>query len=183
MGGWDLRPWPTIDDSMVEEQKQMFRKLNEQGITSMVAHTQGFSLSVVNVLWHRNELTMRLFAAHDFLRQNPYAEAYLRRMGNLIDFGLGDMVRIVGAGLASADGNADIGSALTLDPKLRSGGYAFAPEGENKWIGYGPHQNRWSDNKVSKETTEWSNVQTAVKYGWNTKGIHKTGDFAPPNLI
>jgi hypothetical protein len=31
--------------------------------------------SWVNALWHRNELTMRLFAAHDFLRQNPYAEA------------------------------------------------------------------------------------------------------------
>ncbi|MBF8305464.1 MAG: Amidohydro 3 protein, partial [Acidobacteria bacterium] len=177
--GWDLRPWPKIDDAMVEEQKQMFRDLNAKGITSMVAHTQGFSLSVVNVLWHRNELTMRLFAAHDFIRQNPYAEAYLRRLGNLVDFGLGDMVRILGAGLASADGNADIGSALTLDPKLRSGGYAFAPEGENKWIGYGAHKDRWGDNNtVPKELTEWANVQAAVKYGWNTAGIHNVGDQA-----
>jgi len=176
--GWDLRPWPKIDEAMIEEQKAMFRKLNEQGITTMVAHTQGFSLSVVNVLWHRNELTMRLFAAHDFIRQNPYAEAYLRRLGNLVDFGLGDMVRIVGAGLASADGNADIGSALTLDPKLRSGGYAFAPEGENKWIGYGAHKDRWADNTVPKELTEWANVQAAVKYGWNTAGIHNVGDQA-----
>jgi hypothetical protein len=176
--GWDLRPWPKIDDAMIEEQKEMFRGLNAKGITSMVAHTQGFSLSVVNVLYHRNELTMRLFAAHDFIRQNPYAEAYLRRLGNLVDFGLGDMVRILGAGLASADGNADIGSALTLDPKLRSGGYAFAPEGENKWIGYGPHKDRWGDNTVPKELTEWANVQAAVKYGWNTAGIHNVGDQA-----
>ncbi|MGH9784835.1 MAG: amidohydrolase family protein, partial [Terriglobia bacterium] len=176
--GWDLRPWPKIDDAMVAEQKEMFRGLNAKGITSMVAHTQGFSLSVVNVLWHRDELTMRLFAAHDFIRQNPYAEAYLRRLGNLVDFGLGDMVRILGAGLASADGNADIGSALTLDPKLRSGGYAFAPEGENKWIGYGSHKDRWGDNKVPKELTEWANVQAAVKYGWNTAGIHNVGDQA-----
>ena len=176
--GWDLRPWPKIDEAMIAEQKEMFRNLNRQGVTSMVAHTQGFSLSVVNVLWHRDELTMRLYAAHDFIRQNPYAEAYLRRLGNLVDFGLGDMVRIVGAGLASADGNADIGSALTLDPKLRSGGYAFAPDGENKWIGYGAHKNRWADNTVSKELTEWANVQAAVKYGWNTAGIHNVGDQA-----
>jgi predicted amidohydrolase YtcJ len=88
------------------------------------------------------------------------------------------MVRILGAGLASADGNADIGSALTLDPKLRSGGYAFAPEGENKWIGYGSHKDRWGDNTVPKELTEWANVQAAVKYGWNTAGIHNVGDQA-----
>ena len=176
--GWDLRPWPTIDAAMAEEQKKMFLDLNRQGITTMVAHTQGFSLSVVNVLWHRNELTMRLFAAHDFLRQNPFAEAYLRRLGNLVDFGLGDMVKIVGAGLASADGNADIGSALTIEPKLRSGGYAFAPEGENKWLGYGPHQSRWADKTVPKELTEWTNVQAAVKYGWPTTGVHNVGDQA-----
>jgi predicted amidohydrolase YtcJ len=176
--GWDLRPWPKIDEAMIAEQKEMFRNLNRQGVTTMVAHAQGFSLSVVNVLYHNDELTMRVYAAHDFIRQNPYAEAYLRRLGNLVDFGLGDMVKIVGAGLASADGNADIGSALTLDPKVRSGGYAFAPEGENKWIGYGPHQDRWSDNKVPKELTEWANVQAAVKYGWNTAGIHNVGDQA-----
>ena len=176
--GWDLRPWPTIDEAMIEEQKGMFQNLNRQGVTTMVAHTQGFSLSVVNVLWHRDELTMRLYAAHDFIRQNPYAEAYLRRIGNLVDFGLGDMVRIVGAGLASADGNADIGSALTIDPKLRSGGYAFAPDGENKWIGFGAHQDNWTSTTLPKEFTEWANVQAAVKYGWNTAGVHNVGDQA-----
>jgi predicted amidohydrolase YtcJ len=176
--GWDLRPWPTIDERAVEEQKEMFVNLHRQGITSMVAHTQGFSLSVINVLYHRNQLTMRVYASHDFLRQNPFAESYLRRLGNLIDFGLGDMVKIVGAGLASADGNADIGSALTLDPKIRSGGYAFAPHGENKWIGYGPHPETWDDKTVAPENTEWNNVKVAIKYGYNTTGIHNVGDGA-----
>ena len=176
--GWDLRPWPVIDEAAIEEQKKMFVDLHSEGITSMVAHTQGYALSVVNVLFHRNELTMRLYASHDFLRQNPYAEAYLRRLGNIIDFGLGDMVKIVGAGLASADGNADIGSALTLDPKLRSGGYAFAPHGENKWIGYGPHPNMWEEGKVPPEYTEWNNVMVATRYGYNTTGIHNVGDGA-----
>ena len=176
--GWDLRPWPVIDEAAIEEQKKMFVDLHSEGITSMVAHTQGYALSVVNVLFHRNELSMRLYASHDFLRQNPYAEAYLRRLGNIIDFGLGDMVKIVGAGLASADGNADIGSALTLDPKLRSGGYAFAPHGENKWIGYGPHPNMWEEGKVPPEYTEWNNVMVATRYGYNTTGIHNVGDGA-----
>ena len=178
VAGWDLRPWPKIDDQAVAEQKQMLHELNSTGITSMVAHLQGFNLSILNVLWHRNDLSMRVFAAHDFLRQNPNAEAYLRRIGNLIDFGLGDMVRIVGAGLSAMDGNADTGSALTLEPKIRSGGYAFAPEGQNTWIGYGPHRNQWEDQTVSREMTEWNNLQAAIKYGWNIAGIHNVGDQA-----
>jgi predicted amidohydrolase YtcJ len=176
--GWDLRPWPVIDEAAIEEQKEMFIGQHQQGITSMVAHTQGYAISVVNVLYRRNQLTMRLYASHDFLRQNPYAEAFLRRLGNIVDFGLGDMVKIVGAGLASADGNADIGSALTLDPKLRSGGFAFAAHGENKWIGYGPHPEMWENTKVPRELTEWNNVQVAARYGYNTTGIHNVGDGA-----
>jgi predicted amidohydrolase YtcJ len=84
----------------------------------------------------------------------------------------------VGAGLASADGNADIGSALTIDPKLRSGGFAFAPHGENKWIGYGPHPGEWATSDVPREYTDWNNVQVAARYGYNTTGIHNVGDGA-----
>ncbi len=176
--GWDIRPWPVIDEKAIAEQKAMFTDLHKRGITSMVAHTQGYALSVVNVIYHRNELDMRLYASHDFLRQNPFAEAYLRRLGNLVDFGLGDMVKIVGAGLASADGNGDIGSALTLDPKVRSGGYGFKPHGENKWIGFGENTGSWDDAAVKSNLTEWENVQVAVRYGWNTTGIHNVGDGA-----
>ena len=178
VAGWDLRPWPVIDDAVLAEQKQMLHDLNGKGITSMVAHLQGFNLSVLNVLYHDDELTMRVFATHDFLRQNPNAEAYLRRLGTLVDFGLGDMVKIVGAGLAAMDGNADSGSALTIDPKLRSGGIAFGPYGQNTWIGYGPHQNPWSGTTVPKELTEWDNVRQAIKHGWNTTGIHNVGDLS-----
>lgn len=176
--GWDMRPWPVIDEKAISEQRDMFTNLHKKGITSMVAHTQGYALSVVNVLHHRNQLDMRLFVSHDFLRQNPFAEAYLRRLGNIVDFGLGDMVKIVGAGLASADGNGDVGSALTLDAKVRSGGYGFKPHGENKWIGYGENTGSWDDPTVKSKLTEWENVQVAVRYGWNTTGIHNVGDGA-----
>jgi predicted amidohydrolase YtcJ len=176
--GWDMRPWPVIDEAAIKEQRDMFTNLHKKGITSMVAHTQGYALSVVNVLHHRNQLDMRLFISHDFLRQNPFAEAYLRRLGNIVDFGLGDLVRIVGAGLASADGNGDVGSALTLDAKVRSGGYGFKPHGENKWIGFGENTGSWDDPAVKSNLTEWENVQVAVRYGWNTTGIHNVGDGA-----
>lgn len=178
VAGWDLRPWPKIDEAMLQEQKTMFNDLHRRGITSMVAHTQGFALSVMNALYHRNELTMRVYMAHDFLRQNPNAEAYLRRLGNLVNFGLGDKLQIVGAGLAAMDGNADSGSALTLDPKLRSGGLAFPAHGQNTWIGYGPHKTMWGDSSIDRNLTEWNNLIVATRYGWNSIGIHNVGDLS-----
>ena len=173
VAGWDLRPWPKIDDAILQEQKDMFTRLHRRGITSMIAHMQGFGLSIVNVLYHRNELTMRIFAAHDFLRQNPNAEAYLRRLGNLVDFGLGDMVQIVGAGLEAMDGDAPNGSALTLRPKVSSGGFAFGPNGHNVWTSYGP-----MSATIAKDQTEWNSLLVAVKYGWSSTGIHNVGDMA-----
>lgn len=178
VAGWDLRPWPKIDEAMLQEQKDMFMNLHKKGITSMVAHTQGFALSVMNALHHRDELTMRVYMAHDFLRQNPNAEAYLRRLGNLVDFGLGDKLQIVGAGLAAMDGNADTGSALTLEPKIRSGGLAFPGHGQNTWIGYGPHKTMWGDPSIDKSQTEWNNLLVATRYGWNSIGIHNVGDLS-----
>jgi predicted amidohydrolase YtcJ len=178
VAGWDLRPWPKIDEAALNEQKEMFMNLHRRGITSMVAHTQGYALSVVNTLYHRDDLTMRVYVAHDFLRQNPNAEAYLRRLGNLVDFGLGDMVQIVGAGLAAMDGNADTGSALTLQPKVRSGGLAFPGHGQNTWIGYGPHKLMWGDANIDRSRTEWNNLLVATRYGWNSIGIHNVGDLS-----
>ena len=85
----------------------------------------------MNVLYHRNEMTVRYYAAHDLLRANPNAEAYMRRLGNLVDFGLGDMVMIIGAGLSPLDGNAGPGSALTLAPKEHPDKSVFPPNGHN----------------------------------------------------
>ncbi|HWP84183.1 MAG TPA: amidohydrolase family protein [Terriglobia bacterium] len=173
VAGWDLRPWPKIDEAIIQEQKEMFANLHKRGVTSMVAHMQGFGLSILNVLYHRDELTMRVFAAHDFMRQNPNAEAYMRRIGNLMNFGLGDMVQIVGVGLSAMDGDAPNGSALTVRPKVSSGGFAFGPNGHNVWTSYGP-----LSTTIPKEQTEWSSLLTAIKYGWSSTGIHNVGDLA-----
>ena len=122
-----------------------------------------FSLAVLNILWHKQELTVRVRGAHDALRQNPFTEANLRRFGTLIDFGLGDDVVLVGAGLASADGNADTGSALTIDKKRSSGGFAFSPIGQNKWTGYGTDDIRWESlTEQQRMQTEYGSVQAAI---------------------
>jgi predicted amidohydrolase YtcJ len=171
--GWDLRPWPKITEDTIQEQKRLFTRRNRAGQTSIVGHTHGFGLSVMNILYHRGEMTVRYFAAHDLLRANPNAEAYLRRLGNIVDFGLGDMVTIIGAGLSPLDGNAGPGSALTLLPKQNPGKSVFPPNGHNVWYSYGT-----SRGDINREQTEWKNLQVAIKYGWNTTSIHNVGDMA-----
>ena len=175
---WDLRPWPRIDDSYLEEQKQMIQELLAKGVSTLVGHIQGFSLTILNILAHQGDLNIRVRGAHDFLRQNPYAEAYLRRLGNLVDFGIGDMVTIVGAGLLAIDGNAYSGSALTLEAKQSSGGYIFGVHGKNNWLGYGEHDNRWDDPSTDRSNSEWTAVMAAIKYGWNFTAMHNVGDAA-----
>lgn len=177
--GWDLRPWPTIDQAFLDEQVELMKDLNKQGITTIIGHIQGFSLTILNILWHQEGLSVRVRGSHDAFRQNPYLEALARRLGNLVDFGLGDDVLIVGAGLASADGNADTGSALTLEAKWSSGGYAFGPHGQNKWINYGVDDDSFeSISDERRRLSEWGSVQAAIKYGWNPIGIHNVGDRA-----
>lgn len=177
--GWDLRPWPTIDQTFLDEQVALMKDLNKQGITTIVGHIQGFSLTVLNILWHQNGLSVRVRGSHDAFRQNPYVEAFARRLGNLVDFGLGDDVQIVGAGLASADGNADTGSALTVQKKLNTGGFVFGPYGQNKWINYGGDDVAFDAvSQERRDQSEWGSIQAAIKYGWNPVGIHNVGDEA-----
>lgn len=182
--GWDLRPWPRIDNALLEQQKSDYEKLVAGGVTTLMGHIQGFSLSVASLLAHRGELKLRIRGSHDFLRQNPFAKAYLRRMGNLVNFGIGDMVKIVGAGLLAIDGDAGSGSALTSVPKRASGGFVFGRHGKNNWVGYGANaantadQVLWKDASLDRESTEWSAAMAAIQYGWNFAGMHNVGDGA-----
>ena len=177
--GWDLRPWPTIDKAFLDEQVALMKDLNKQGVTTIIGHIQGFSLTVLNILWHQNGLSVRVRGSHDAFRQNPYVEALARRLGNLVDFGLGDDVQIVGAGLASADGNADVGSALTIQKKGSSAGFAFGAFGQNKWVSYGVDDVSFDQfPEDQRSLTEWGSIQAALKYGWNPIGVHNVGDMA-----
>lgn len=66
-----------------------------------------------------------------------------------------------------------------MEPKVSSGGFAFGPFGQNKWIAYGPEDRRWEElSAEERRKTEWENVRAAIKYGWNTTAIHNVGDKA-----
>jgi len=88
-------------------------------------HMSGLTISMLNELFHTGQLNMRVYPGHDFTRQNPFPEQYLKRVGNLVDFSLydphsGPMVKIVGAALASVDDGANSPSGmLTIQPKDR----------------------------------------------------------------
>jgi predicted amidohydrolase YtcJ len=175
--GWDLRPWPRVD-LYVEDQKTRIAELNEKGLTTAVGHIQGFTLTLLNLLAHRGELNLRVRGAHDFLRQNYMSEAYLRRLGNLVDFGIDDMIVIVGGGLQNIDGSADEGGLLSLERKRSSGGYGHGPYGSHKWIGFGVHDRRWDDPSIDRSKTEWATAMAAIQHGWNFTAMHNAGDAA-----
>ena len=173
VASWDLRPWPKITEELLQEQKEAFMSRNRLGQTAIVGHTHGFDLTVMNVLYHRNEMTLRFYISHDMLRSNPNAEAMLRRLGNISEFGLGDMVKIVGLGLEAMDGAPVSGSSLTMLPKISSANNAFLPQGKNNWYAYGTKR-----ADINPRQTEWVNVNVGIKYGYNTTGIHNTGDLS-----
>jgi predicted amidohydrolase YtcJ len=79
---YEAKPWPPFQD-VVEEQKEMFATANSEGLTTVMARAQGLSISVFRDLWLKKQLTARVRATHEFLRMNPYGEAYLKRLGNL----------------------------------------------------------------------------------------------------
>ena len=140
--GWQVRPYPSrayIEQGM-EDAKASFMGYLSSGVTTSTGHMSGLTISMLNELFHSGQLVMRVYPGHDFTRQNPFPEQYLKRIGNLVNFSLydperGPMVKIVGAALASVDDGANSPSGmLTIQAKDRIlpdlGG---TPHGWNKW--------------------------------------------------
>ncbi len=176
---YEAQPWPPMQE-VILEQRQMFAKANAEGLTTIMARTQGLSISVFRELWLKGELTARVRATHEFLRLNPYGEAYLKRLGNMVYFG-DDMFKIIGTTVGPVDGADTEGASLTATPRLNVlESSAFAGLGQNKWLGHGregksPHE--WDEvPQEVKEKTEWKNVILANRYGWNITSVHSAGD-------
>ncbi len=176
---YETRPWPPLRD-LIPRQKQLFAKMNAEGLTTIIARAEGLSVSVFRELWLSKELTARVRVAHEFLRMNPNGEAFLRRLGNLSGFG-DEWFKIIGTTVMPVDGSDFEGAALSATPKLRqleTG--AFGDFGQNKWIGYGyghknPHD--WDDlPQEVKERSEYRNILLANRYGWNVTSVHSAGD-------
>lgn len=186
--GWSVRPYPKREyiESALEEAKASFLGYLSSGVTTTTGHMSGLTISMLNELFQQGELTMRVYPGHDFTRQNPFPEQYLKRIGNLVDFSLydpvsGPMVKIVGAALASLDDGPNSPSGiLTIQAKDRIlpdlGG---TPHGWNKWTGEAVTGLSWEDlTDEQKYMTDWNTMRLLNKYGWNTSGNHNMGSGA-----
>lgn len=186
--GWQVRPYPSrayIEQGM-KDAKASFMGYLSSGVTTSTGHMSGLTISMLNELFHAGQLNMRVYPGHDFTRQNPFPEQYLKRVGNLVNFSLydperGPMVKIVGAALASVDDGANSPSGmLTIQAKDRIlpdlGG---TPHGWNKWSGEGVTGLTWDQmSEEAKMQTDWNTMRLLNKYGWNTNGNHNMGSGA-----
>jgi hypothetical protein len=107
---------------------------------------------------------------------NPNTEAFLRRLGNLRNFG-DDWMKIVGATVGPVDGISSVGGILTLKPKQRPadvrGGDVFGSHGQNKWSEGQEENPKWAEL-----STERRSIILANRYGWNVTAQHSTGDLS-----
>jgi predicted amidohydrolase YtcJ len=186
--GWQTRPYPSREyiEQGLRDAKASFLGYLSAGVTTTTGHMSGLTISMLNELFHKNELNMRVYPGHDLTRQNPFPEQYLKRVGNLVDFSLydpdrGPMVKIVGAALASLDDGPNSPSGmLTIQAKDRImpelGG---TPHGWNKWSGEGMTGLSWEEmSEEDKLKTDWNTMRLLIKYGWNTSGNHNMGSGA-----
>ncbi|NIO07048.1 MAG: hypothetical protein GTO40_03280, partial [Deltaproteobacteria bacterium] len=141
-------------------------------------------MTVLNRLFHEqpSDLAVRVYPGLDFLRQNPYGEMYLKRMGNLIDFSLSDergaMVTIVGASVGPHSGTPDgMSGLLSIHPKTSVlPGLSQNPLGDNRWTAEwitGLGQDELTEEQIKQ--TDYYNVMLARQHGWNVTGIHNMG--------
>jgi len=182
---WNLRPYPRLEP-LIQDQHEIMKEFAEVGVTTLTGHATGLDMTLWNVMAHKNELKIRFRPAIDFIRQNPLGEQFFRRVGNLVDFHIGGMVKIVGAAIGPVDDGSNSPSGiLTHEPRKiipEVGG--FDPRGEDKWL-----SSQWSGKKFEDLTpeernqTEWLNVQLARRYGWNLSGIHNMGSRATEIIL
>ena len=95
--------WRTFTGT--SKRSTFFRRYNELGLTTLMGRAGGLSVTVFRDLMVQDALTMRVRVHHHFLRQNGYAEAYLKRMGNLTGVG-NEMFKIVGTSVQVVDGTS-----------------------------------------------------------------------------
>jgi predicted amidohydrolase YtcJ len=186
MVGWNLRDWPELTEDIFKEQERINDGFLRAGVTTVTGHASGYTVTVMNQLYHQGRLKLRIRPDLDFVRQNPLALQFLRRTPNLVNFGLGDgMIRIVGAAVGPVDGASDDGGILTNEGKLKVhpviGGGEF---GRNKWTGSSFNGRMWSDlTQAEKEKTEAGTLLLLRKHGWNIGGNHNMGSQATSIVV
>jgi len=182
---WNLRPYPEESfEDFIKDQIELQAKFVENGKTTVTGHATGLDLTLWNLLYHRGQLYLRFRPGMDFVRNNGLASQFLKRVGNLVNFGLGNTVKIVGLALGPADGAIDDPNSIsTHEPQMMVPnlipGDRF-PTGVLRWTG-----EQWTGKTSISQLTpeqkrdiEWQTVIDARRYGWNFSGIHNMGSKA-----
>ena len=166
---YDFMPWPDVE-GLVEQQKVELDRYLAQGLTTIEGRGQGLTITIFRDLWKRGELKPRIRLAHEFLRENGSPEAYLKRLGNLTDFG-DDMLRFFGATVQVVDG---AGGANTADfPKINvAESSPYDRYGQNKW-----------EETGDVATSDRRNIILANRYGWTITSMHSGGDHSNDLLL
>ncbi|MCH8269059.1 MAG: amidohydrolase family protein [Acidobacteria bacterium] len=172
--------WPEDwETRLVEEQKDVFRRLNSQGLTTVIGRAQGLSISILHKLWENDELTIRVRPSTEFVMYNPEADAYLKRLGNLTGFG-DEWFKIIGLTVGPPDGIGTVGGLLARMPRRRdaevAGGPAWDMRGENKWA-LGTQDGDYTNG------TEYGTILLANQYGWSVQSVHAQGDLAAKMML
>ena len=186
--GYSVRPWPNLkwmNEVALPDAAAQLRDYAESGVSVATGHMSGLTMTVLARLIRKNQMAMRVYPAHDFIRQNPYADQYLKRIGNLVDFSLGDkrgpMIKIIAAAVGPHSGapNSAI-SLMTIEPKLKIiEGLGSSPHGWDKWSA-----ELWTGKKTQELSPEelaqsdYNTLLDARRHGWNLSGIHNMGSGA-----
>jgi hypothetical protein len=181
MIGWNLRDWPELTEQIFQSQVDLNNEFLRAGVTTVTGHASGYTVTIMNHLFHDGRLKLRIRPDLDFARQNPLADQFLRRTPNLVDFSLGDgMMRVVGAAVGPVDGASDDGGILTNETKDRiHEGVKGSPWGTNKWTGTSFTGKHWSDlSPQQRQQTEAGTLMLLRKHGWNIGGNHNMGSQA-----
>ncbi len=181
--GWQVRPYPSPEyiTRALDEALQSFRGYAADGVTTATGHMSGLTISMLNELYQTNRLIIRVYPGHDFTRQNVFADQYLKRVGNLTGFNLGNMVKIVGASTGPVDdgSNSQFG-ILTFEEKTRiDPEISGTPRGLNKWTGEVWNTKRWEHLTADERNqTDYHTIELMNQYGWNMSGNHNMGSWA-----
>jgi predicted amidohydrolase YtcJ len=158
--------------TQLDRQKQTFRRYFPQGLTTLMGRGQGLTITILRDLWIKGELEPRVRIHHEFLRSQGQPEAFLKRIGNLTNFG-DDQFKIIGATVQVVDGSTGNGAAFTDIPKInRVEGDPYDSYGQNKWGETG-----------NVATSDRRNIILANRYGWTIGGLHSAGDRSNTVLL
>ncbi len=166
---YELMPWhDDVFGRSVAEERQNLKRWPPLGITTLMGRGQGQAITILLELWKAGELQTRIRIVHEFLRQNPRPEIFLKRVGNLTGLG-DDWFKIIGATTQAADGTPFTNKFARINLAEND---SYGRFGNDKWGETG-----------DLATSEHLNIILGARYGWSLKGYHTAGDMANTRML